>query len=222
MTQPYLSPFFVNTLPLKLEKMVRESVVIAEKRIVKLLNISRFINIIIANQKSNTIPEMGISGETLSDDLIIIYLDKRSNKITQANLISMIAHEINHAQRWFLLPKFDNTLAGSLILEGLACAFEQQINPHQPSFFIQTISSRSSRNSEKIKAVFNKELFIDNFSWQKKRKVYFVSGNEKLKLPRWAGYQLGLYLVQNKINSSGKKASELISLPVNDFFNYIK
>ena len=61
MTQPYLSPFFVNALPLKLEKMVRESVAIAEKRIVKLLNISRFINIIIANQKSNTIPEMGIS-----------------------------------------------------------------------------------------------------------------------------------------------------------------
>jgi uncharacterized protein YjaZ len=212
-----LALHFVNQLPQKLLTITKQAAAQAQKIAQQNLKLKHYLNLIIADNLQNTIPEQGVSGTTLSDDLIIIYLDPHSPRLTQNTIYTTICHELNHTQRWHLCPKFDNRLLGSLILEGLAVAFEEEAVITKPEFFLKTIQNRSQVSSKKLLTFFKPELLIQDFPWDKKRRSYFVTGNKKLGLPRWAGYQVGYYLVKQHMAKTGKKASELIDTPAADF-----
>jgi uncharacterized protein YjaZ len=214
----YLALYFVNKLPAELVTITRQAFKQAKKVARQHLNFKHYLNIIVAANPENTIVEQGASGTTYSEDLIVIYLDPNSTKLTQNIIYTTMCHELSHAQRWHLRPEWDNRLLGALILEGLAVAFEEEIAIAQREFFLRTIQGRSQASSKRILDIFHNELLVPDFSWEKKRRSYFVIGDQKLGLPRWAGYQAGYYLVKQHMARTGKKASELIGEPADNFF----
>lgn len=71
--------------------------------------------------------------------------------------------------------------------------------------------------SHNLVDLFRKDFFADNYDWDKNYGELFFDGNKKKGIPRWAGYEIGYYLVKQIMKKTGKKASELFNLSSENF-----
>jgi len=158
------------------------------------------VDIVCLNDKNAVIPEIGIGGYTPSRHLVYLYIDPLFN-IEEDEIFYTLCHEFNHARRYDG-PGFGKTLFDSMIFEGLATAFEDEISDHKA--FLPTFL----RNREDTIALLAKS----EPSFQSTDFIYhnwFISDPNKV-IPRWAGYEMGFYLVNKCIDSNNKKASDLV------------
>jgi uncharacterized protein YjaZ len=169
------------------------------------------VDIIICDNPDRSIPEIGIGGETMTPNLILIYLDPLFSELKESienEIKSTIAHELFHSARQKVLGH-DKTLLEALISEGLADNFDIEVtcaNAHPWSMALdqQQLIELEMRAQEEYS---NKEY--SHSEW-------FFGSKEK-KIPRWTGYSLGFKLVSNYLSKTQKNASDFYKLSAKTF-----
>lgn len=184
------------------KEMIKTAVKTAEQYAFSKLKIDWDIDALITNRIPMMIPENGAGGYTFSADFIRISLDEQ--KATENLISENIVHELCHAARWGKNDEWTKSLFDVLIFEGLACVFEAEFakNKTEKTLFLKTILERSEAENKKILATVQGQLNSSEYNYDK---IFFV-GNEKL--PRWAGYSLGYYLVDKYLKQTGKSIEE--------------
>lgn len=174
-------------------------------------------DVVVRHSPADSIPELGISGKyTKEARCIDIYLDLDNDHL-KSNLEIEISrtfiHEYMHVVREQYVEWENGTLLDSLIAEGLTQSFELEIQPQVPLSIYATALTEIE-----LESVWNlAKSILDQKGWANDE--WFFGGND---IKRWAGYSLGFKFVQDKIKSSGLKASELYKLPSVEFLPVIK
>ena len=194
----------------KFEIQIEKAVKMAEDYAVMKLKIKFAINIIFINALDDVIPETHIGGRTYSNEFITIAIDSSVNEIKTEDLFQMICHELCHAARWQYNNELMSTLLDGMIFEGLATAFEIEAaleNKLTLDYFAKTVANQTDNDNEKILDNLRNELNSQNYDYHK----IFYPGDERLDLPRWAGYSVGYYLVKKYMAKTNKNASEIFA-----------
>lgn len=165
------------------------------------------VDIIIVDDPSSCIPEVGTGGFTPNRHLVYCHMDP-SVDVAEDEIYASLCHELNHARRYDG-EGYGKTLFESMIFEGLAIAFEAEVSGGQ-SFMTRALESRQDTQAliDRTKQDFDTTDFI-HYTWF----INDMSG----RLPRWAGYEIGYYLVKKYMETTGKKASELVLEPAANF-----
>lgn len=170
------------------------------------------VDVICIDDPNMVIPEIGIGGYTPSRHLMFLYIDSRSDKVTEQEIINTLCHEFYHSMSYDG-PGYGKTLFDSMIFEGLATAFEEEASKGD-SFLVRNLRSRES--SQALLTKHSSELDaedFDHFRW-------FIY-DETNELPRWAGYEIGFYIVREYLEKTNKKVSEVILEDINVIKSFI-
>ena len=180
------------------KEMIKTAVKTAEKYVFPKLKIDWDIDILVTNRIPMIRPENGAGGFTFSADFIRIIID--DEKATENLISENVVHELCHAARWGKNDEWIKSLFDGLLFEGLACVLEDEFANNNPekTLFIKTILERSDEENEKILAVVREKLDSNEYNYDE----IFFNGNDKL--PRWAGYSLGYYLVKKYLEKTNK------------------
>ncbi len=165
------------------------------------------VDIVIVDDPSSCIPEIGTGGFTPNRHLVYCHIDPSVN-VSEDEIYASLCHELNHARRYDG-EGYGKTLFESMIFEGLAIAFEAEVSGGQ-SFMTQALESRHDTQAlvDQSKQQFDTADFI-YYTW-------FINDTSG-RLPRWAGYEIGYYLVRQYMKKTNKKASELVLEPAANF-----
>ena len=193
------------------KEMIKTAVKTAEKYVFPKLKIDWDIDILVTNRIPMIIPENGAGGFTFSADFIRIIID--DEKATENLISENVVHELCHAARWGKNDEWIKSLFDGLIFEGLACVLEDEFasNNSEKTLFIKTILERSDEENEKILAVVRNKLDSNEYNYDE----IFFNGNDKL--PRWAGYSLGYYLVKKYLEKTNKRIEDAFDDKYADF-----
>ena len=190
------------------QSAVHRSCIVAIKRIQRILNIQRNIDIVCYVNPQSTIPEIGIGGFTPNAHTIFISLDPNHKYFRHAlrnALPRTLAHELHHAVRW-LKPGYGQTLGEALVTEGLAAHFELEVFGGKPNAW--DISVRGKK--------LNRLLTRSRPEWHTpyNHNAWFFGSKER-NIPRWTGYALGYNLVDQALKANPSwKPSALVNVPV--------
>ncbi len=193
------------------KEMIKTAVKTAEKYVFPKLKIDWDIDVLVTNRIPMIIPENGAGGFTFSADFIRIIIDDK--KATENLISENVVHELCHAARWGKNDEWIKSLFDGLLFEGLACVLEDEFANNNPekTLFMRTILERSDEENEKILAVVREKLDSNEHNYDE----IFFNGNDKL--PRWAGYSLGYYLVKKYLEKTNKGIEDAFADKYADF-----
>ena len=198
----------------KLEKTVKRIIDSEIEQVENLMRIPVDVDIVVDDDVSRVIPEVGVGGYSASPNLLYIHINpefKGIAKTLNTALRSTLAHEMHHCVRWHFCGP-EKTLLEAVVSEGLADHFDIEANGGEPKLWDISIKpSRLSAIKKKIKPELNKREY-DSALW-------FFGANEK-NVPRWAGYSLGFYAVGEYMKTSGKPASKLVGEDAKKFLRF--
>jgi uncharacterized protein YjaZ len=170
------------------------------------------IDVVVQDNPQKTIPEIGVGGSTIYSYLIEISIDPNFPDLINSISLQIkgtLAHELAHAFRWGAL-EYNGTLLESLISEGLADYFDIEINNTLPKSWDKALDEKQINEFLNLA---KKEYFSENYIYSD----WFL-GSMDGKTPRWTGYSLGFYLVDEYIKKHpDKKASTLYNVRAEEF-----
>jgi len=192
-------------------EMIMDAVKAAEEYAFPKLKIDWDIDVLVTNRVPMIIPENGAGGYTFSADFIRIIIDDK--KATENLISENVVHELCHAARWGKNDEWAKTLFDGLIFEGLACVLEAEFvkDKSEKSLFIKTILERTDDENKKILASLQDKLDSNEYNYDE----IFFNGNDKL--PHWAGYSVGYYLVKKYLEKTNKKIEDAFADKYADF-----
>lgn len=199
-----------NNFPESFRNKIQKTIIEVLERIEEKFKIPQ-LDILIDDDANSTIPETGVGGFTDSNS-IFIHIDpnfKEIEKDLEVKIKRTFTHEFNHVIRNQYFPWDEATLLEAFITEGLADHFDIEINGGEPYPWSLALSKEEfvfylNPNSE--------ELFSKDFDYG----TWFFGSNSP-KIPKWAGYSIGFYLVKNYMHKTGKSASELVNVSAENF-----
>lgn len=157
------------------------------------------VDVIVRSQPEFTIPELGVGGFTdISGHAIYLSIDP-SKKLKRDNLLTTLVHEFHHAAR-FQKIGYKHNLANSLIQEGLACLFEEDVTGQLPIYAAVNID-----DADKNKAVAALEKNHDGY---KHEEWFFGTGDIK----RWFGYAYGYQICKEYAAKKGLDATQFLDI----------
>ena len=182
--------------------MIKSAVKTAEEYVFPKLKIDWDIDVLVTNRIPMIISENGAGGYTFTADFICIIIDDK--KVTKNLISENIVHELCHAARWGKNDEWIKSLFDCLIFEGLACVLEVEFvkDKTEKSLFIKTILERTDDENKKILDLLQDKLDLNEYNYDE----IFFNGNDKL--PRWAGYSVGYYLVKKYLEKTNKKIED--------------
>jgi uncharacterized protein YjaZ len=189
----------LNNLTEMISKSLNKVIPIVEKELD-----AEQIDIIFVSAAALAIPEYGIGGSSPGPNHLYVSFDPKSDKITQEGLNETLLHEIHHCMRW-RNPGYGETLGEAMISEGLACLYEEQHSGNAP------IYAKVSLNDDQI-AKAKKQINSKNYN----HSDWFFGSKD---IARWFGYSYGYQLCRDYSTKTGKKASELVSIPAQKILN---
>lgn len=193
------------------KELIERAVKRAEEYAFSRLKIDWEIDLVVTNKIPMIIPENGAGGYTFSADYIRIIIEEKT--ATEDIVTESVVHELCHAARWGKNNEWTKSLFDGLIFEGIAVCFEAQFSENLKSrqLFIETILERTDDKNEEILESLRDQLDSDSYDYDK----IFFNGDERL--PRWAGYSLGYYLVKRYLKKTGKKIEDAFADRYADF-----
>ena len=193
-------------------EMIISAIKTAEEYVFPKLKIDWDIDLLVTNRlRDIVIPEDGVGGYTRTADFIEFAINEE--KATENLISENVVHELCHAARWGKNDEWIKSLFDGLLFEGLACVLEDEFANNNPekTLFIKTILERSDEENEKILAVVRDKLDSNEYNYDE----IFFNGNDKL--PRWAGYSLGYYLVKKYLEKTNKGIEDAFADKYADF-----
>ena len=194
------------------KEMIESAVDSAKNYTFPKLEIDWDIDLLVTNRIYDIlIPEDGVGGRTRTSDFIEFAINER--KATKNLISEMLTHELCHAARWGKNDEWINSLFDGIISEGIATYFEAEFvkGREEKTVFIKTILERVDEENEKILEELRDQLDSNYYDYS----VIFFDGDDKL--PRWAGYSLGYYLVKKYLKKTGKKIEDAFADKYADF-----
>ncbi|HHU06731.1 MAG TPA: DUF2268 domain-containing protein [Clostridiaceae bacterium] len=152
-----------------------------------------------------TIPEDGISGRTYNSRLIVLVINKEEKILTANAIFEIICHEMSHSLRWEKLPEYSDNLFKGMILEGLAIVLEQkaiEARGGEKQFFLERMLETTEDEYKKMVNELESSFSKTSYDYE----GIFYTGNETL--PRWAGYRLGYYFVQQYLKKTNRSIEQ--------------
>lgn len=166
------------------------------------------IDVVIMNVPWNVIPRIGINGFSYDAHQIVISLDcshKHLNSNLETTVQAILAHELHHSARSHARgTSHSSTYGGSLIAEGLACCFEEEMGMDTPFYAIECRGKSLQNFADKAKQNVHKSRNQLIGGWQK---WMFGSFNNDPEFPYQCGYSTGYSIVKSWLNETGLSAS---------------
>lgn len=171
------------------------------------------VDVIVWDNPEWAIEEYGIGGHTLTPYRIAVSIDplnKNIEKFFTKRFEATMLHEFHHVAREQVLGNEPASRLEQSIREGLAEHFEIELTGKKPEVWDTALS----------KEELNKFIKIANTN--KSTEDYFVYdwlfGNKELEIPKWTGYSVGFYLVEEYLkNHSKDKPSTLFNKNAEEF-----
>ena len=149
------------------------------------------LDIVVEAGRGKVIPELGFGGWVSSPDQIRLRVDP-SNPHLADNLAEplerAIAHELHHAMRRDAGAR-GRTLLDSLVMEGLAGRFVEELYASAPEPWERAVSVEALREVAELARPRASRADHDHAEW------FYGTG----ELPRWVGYTLGYELVGRRL-----------------------
>ncbi len=171
------------------------------------------IDILVDFEVALTIPEIGIGGSTETPHVIRISINtdhKNIEEHLEREIKSTVVHELHHAMRNRIYP-WPGTLLDDIVGEGLADHFDIEINGGNPKVWSLSLSETQLTTVNDIAS--------SKWSKQNTEQDYYnwMHGSKELGIPKWAGYALGFKIVEEYMQKTGKRASDLVKTPSDEF-----
>jgi uncharacterized protein YjaZ len=158
------------------------------------------VDVMIVENPSWTIPNVGLGGYSPTPHLVQIWLDPNVTDFKhnlERELAPTLAHEFHHAIRWHN-PGYGQTLLEAMVTEGLAQAFEVPFRDGQiPRYAILEHPSRMNELMKLSRLEFQNTTY-DHNGW------FF--GSEARDIPKWTGYALGFEIVKRYLEKANTTA----------------
>lgn len=200
----------------KQREMIEDAVKTAENYAFPRLKIDWDIDVLVTNRLYDMIiPDDGVGGRARTGDFIEFAIDEK--RASEPLITEMLVHELCHSARWGKNDEWMQTLFDGVISEGIATYFEAEFvkdntyDSAKKTVFITTVTERADAENEKILELLRDQLDNERYDYPK----IFFNGDDKL--PRWAGYSLGYYLVKKYLEQKGKKIEEAFADKYADF-----
>ncbi len=178
------------------------------------------VDVVVMNVPWNIIPRIGINGFSYDAHQILLSIDS-NHEYLQANfektIAAILSHELHHSARALARgSSHSDTYGGSLIAEGLACCFEEEMCKATPFYAIECNGIALRNFSAKAKEhVFTKrEKLPGNFQqWM------FGRFGDDPDFPYQCGYSIGYALVRSWLDKKDMTASSAATVDENEILN---
>lgn len=178
------------------------------------------VDVVVMNVPWNVIPRIGINGYSYDAHQILLSLDcnhKYLKENFETTIKATLAHELHHCARSLARgSSHSNTYGGSLVAEGLACCFEEEIGEVTPFYAIECQGDALKLFSEKAKlhSQTKREDLPGNWSeWM------FGRHSDETEFPYQCGYSTGYAIVRNWLDVHGISASSAAGVDENEVLN---
>jgi uncharacterized protein YjaZ len=162
------------------------------------------VDVLIQRSAAGAISEIGMGGASFKKSLVTIYVDPENENfrasLEKGEFAPTLAHELHHALRIGTCG-YGTTLGESLVTEGLADAFSQELTGCDDPMWTQALGE-----AEWPEMLDRAEKELDSTTYDHAQWFYGTGA-----LPRWAGYAIGYRLVQRyKQAVPGARAGALV------------
>ncbi|WP_296403461.1 DUF2268 domain-containing putative Zn-dependent protease [Psychrobacter sp.] len=178
----------------------------AEIILSKHMNFAGFTTDLVIKSGKYVVPEVGIGAYCVNQYEIQMALDITNDYLLKSfddNFIATLAHETHHACRESTVG-YGKSLFDAMILEGLACHFEEEIGYKRPVYVEHLQPDVRQFYLSKAKIEWSKDTFDYN--------EWFL-GNKQKDMPKWIGYDVGYHLVGLYLQQTHKSAGECYDHP---------
>ncbi len=166
------------------------------------------IDIVVMNAPRNVIPRIGVNGYSYDAQQILISLDHQHDHLNarfDSAVRSILAHELHHCARAHARgTSHGRTYGGSLVAEGLACCFEEEIGEPTPFYAVECRGDALKRFSQKAKVHLEAKhgtLPGNWYDWM------FGRMSDDPEFPYQCGYSTGYAVVRSWLDATGNTAS---------------
>jgi hypothetical protein len=162
------------------------------------------IDVLIQRSAAGAIPEIGMGGATFEKSLVTIHIDPENESfptsLEKGEFALTLAHELHHAMRIGTCG-YGTTLGETLVTEGLADAFSQELTGCDDPMWTQALGDH-----EWPEMLNRAEKELDSTAYDHAQWFYGTGS-----IPRWAGYTIGYRLIQRyKEAIPGARAGALV------------
>jgi uncharacterized protein YjaZ len=175
------------------------------------------VDVIVMNVPWAVIPRLGVGGTSYDAHQVVLWLDVGHEhlKTNFAQPIrSILAHELHHCARAHASGgKFGETYGENLVLEGLACCFEEEIGGPTPFYALECKGADLERFSEQARGQLSATRKSLGRSWDD---WMFGQAPDDPDFPYQCGYSLGYAIVRNWLAKTGGSASRAVGVDACD------
>lgn len=154
--------------------------------------------------------KVGVGGQTMNEHTVFIPLDS-SFPFTEDEIFVTICHELHHCARLHAVGRTD-TLLDTVVMEGMGEQFEKEVLPSR-TLITYNKSLTQEQISESL-AELKKVIKSGKYNYGE----WFLGEGS---YPKWYGYILGNYIVEQYGEENGMKPSDMTSLPLRNFEIFI-
>lgn len=178
------------------------------------------LDVVVMNVPWNVIPRIGVNGFSYDAHHISLSLDSEHTNLKSnfENAISaVLAHELHHSARALILGSSHSLkYGGSLVAEGLACCFEEEIVGKTPFYATECNGEALNRFAEKAKSNVNENR--GNLPGGREQWM-FGSYQKPEEFPYQCGYSTGYQLVKAWLQHNNETASSAVGADADDIIN---
>lgn len=193
-----------TSIPATLLKRIKSVIIRAEKEVANdILKLHEDVTILIDTDPNMIDPNIGVGGYTDNKTSIQLSVDPTHKDLRDDEIFATLVHELSHVKRAYG-PWYGTTFFDYLVFEGLGVAFEEEVcgsNSYYPKHI------RKLHNSKQLVKTFAHMFDYDDTQYDY---MDFVLGNPDKNIPEFAVYSMGLYIVDQYLARTNKKASELL------------
>jgi len=191
---------FSNTLFERIKRIISR----AEKEVAcDILKLTEDVTIIIDTDPGMIDPNIGVGGYTDDKSEIQLSIDPAHKDLHDDEIFATLVHELSHVKRIYG-PGYGTTLFDYLVFEGLGVAFEEEVcgqNTYYPNHL------RKLHDAKHLSDTFAYMFDYDDTQYDY---IDFIIGNAEKKIPEFAVYSMGLFIVDQYLAQNHKKVSELL------------
>ena len=174
------------------------------------------LDVCVSHHPEGSNPKLGIGGAAYSPIQLHIFLDANNSHLATAieqELPAVLAHEMHHCAR-MQANTDEETLAGKLIIEGLACKFETEITGERlPSFIPPVLMEQCGLHWQAAQELLDSKEFCLQ-SW--------FHGQAPTQMPNNLGYALGLSLTEKYLSLVDQTAAQAYAVPTNEVISMLR
>jgi hypothetical protein len=174
------------------------------------------VDVVVMNAPWSVIPRIGINGFSYDAHQVTLLLDVKHRHLRenfQGTIRAILAHELHHSARAFARGNsHSTTYGGSLIAEGLACCFEEEIGEPTPFYAVECDGDVLRSFAMRAEKYVNSDRRDMPGTWQN---WMFGDASGASEFPYQCGYSLGYALVKDWLLSRGLRSSDAVDVDEN-------